>query len=194
MRSFLSIPDEPSAATECGACAKGKEATEDMMVVTKKDDDNQESSSSDDDIEVKEGQTVVMSGPLGAAVTEALNKTLAKKTAGIGNESLSHVQANGQIFKPDEFVSRMRKSVGVVPATDDAPTVVNTMLDAASKVDEVDFVLVQSAEPPIESSQMCQKSFLFAPALARQEAGLEGYAVEQVQLVVKVRKVRTGSK
>lgn len=192
MRQFMSnikIPDSPAPATpasaaECNSCSSGvKDAGEDILAVTPANAKEQESQG--------EEETVVLSGPLGMAVTEALNKKFKKAVAGIkpGTEALHPILAE---YEPDrsgqsEQVSRMRKSVGMVPATDNSYNPVNVMLDAAAKVDEVDFVLVTSVEPPVASSQLATKSLLHAPGLRE---GMEGYAVESVQIVVKVRKTK----
>ena len=132
-------------------------------------------------------------GPLGALVTEALNKTLKKSIAGmnVGAESIieSNVQANGQIYRPDELMAKLSRSVGMVPATDNRATPVNTILDAVSRVNTVDFYVVQSVDAAVNQSVMSQKSIITAPVIDGAIA-IEGYAIEGVDMVVRLRKIK----
>ena len=191
MRQFMSnitIPKEDevkksASASECNSCSSGvKDAGEDILTVTPSSDTKPKEQD-------QEQETVVLSGPLGMAVTEALNKKFKKTVAGINpaNEAVDPMLAE---YEPNregenESISRMRKSVGVVPATDNSYNTVNVMLDAAAKVDEIDFVVVTSVAPPIASSKMVSKSVIHPKGA---QHALEGYAVESVQLVVKVRR------
>lgn len=194
MRQFMSnitIPKDeevakPKSASECNSCSGGvKDAGENILTVTPNKDDKPTEQD-------QEQETVVLSGPLGMAVTEALNKKFKKTTAGIksATEGIDPMRAEFAEYSPkregeSDTISRMRKSVGVVPATDNSYNPVNVMLDAAAKVDEVDFVLVTSVEAPVASSKLVSKSLLHCQG---PHEGLEGYAVESVQLVVKVRR------
>lgn len=180
------IKQAPKAATECSTCGGGETRTT-----------GQESATPPAAEEGEKKPTIVMSGPFGAAVTEALNKSRAKTTAGMNasataaTESLvENVSANGQFYKPDLVLSRISKSVGMIPKADDAPTPLNMMIDVASKVDTMDFVIVHSIEAPVAQSVMPQKSIIHYPAEESTTPGLEGYAIEGVQMVVTLRKLK----
>lgn len=179
--------------TECTGCAdKGVTTTGGMESAEAKPAEQQVQQDTDTG---KENAVVVMQGPLGAVITEALNKSLNKKNLAapvqvpnVGTESLvtEYVQANGQINNAPEMFSRISKAVGLVPCTDEKPTVVNTMLDAASKVDDIDFIVVEEVESCPSAAQVPQKSVLH---FVGDQPGLEGYAVEAVQMVVRIRRI-----
>lgn len=173
-------------ATECNSCNGGAVHTAGQESVE----------AAAPEAEKAPGPVVVMQGPLGTAITEALNKSLAKKTLqspvqvpGIGTESfaINHVQANGQIADVGGFVSKITKSVGLVPATDSEPTTINTLIDCASKVDDIEFIMVNTVESAPSDSQVPQKSHinLFGPGVT---PGMEEIAIESVHVVVKYRK------
>lgn len=133
-----------------------------------------------------------MQGPLGSAITEALNKSLSKKAMApvqipgtAATESFAHnfVQANGQINDAPTFMSRISKAVGLVPATGNEPTVINTLLDCASKVDDVEFIMVGKVESEPSTSQVPQKSIMHLVNVDGVPAN-EEIAIESVQVVV----------
>lgn len=202
MRQFMSNLKPPAApkpaikkdqpAEECAGCGGPSGVRE-----AGQEDISQNTGSGEEDKTPtqQEPKETVMAGkgPLGSLVTEALNKLMKKSNAGMntGNESIieNNVQANGQIYRPDELLAKMSRSVGMVPATDDRPTPVNTILDAVSRVDTVDFYVVQSVEPAVNQAAMSQKSILTAPVIDGDMA-LEGYAVEGVEVVVRLRRTK----
>lgn len=205
MRQFMSNTNPPAApkpaikkdqvGEECSGCGGPsgvREAGQEDLSPAQSETKGEETSSSNDPTK----ETVMAGkGPLGALVTEALNKMLRKTDAGvnIGNETIieNNVQANGQIYRPDELLAKLSRSVGMVPATDNRPTPVNTILDAVSRVDAVDFYVVRSVEPAVNQAVMAQKSILTAPAIDG-NASLEGYAVEGVEVVVRLCKIKKG--
>ncbi|BAW18996.1 hypothetical protein [Ralstonia phage RP12] len=188
--------NKPAAGTECSDCngkavttTGGMESAEAAAPAENKQDPK-----------AQENAVVVMQGPLGSVITEALNKSLNKKNLAapvqvpnVGTEDLTteFVQANGQINNPPELFSRISKAVGLVPATDDAPTVINTMLDAASKVDDIDFVMVRSVDIDPSVSQVPQKCVVHVIGIDGNPA-MEEVAIESVQVVVKYGKIRKG--
>jgi hypothetical protein len=142
--------------------------------------------------EQKENAVVVMQGPLGSVITEALNKSLSKKATqgavqipSTGNESfaLNYVQANGQINDAPQFLNRISKAVGLVPKAGDEPTTINTFLDAASKVDDIEFIIVGKVEEDPNPSQVPQKSIVHQVNVDGVPA-TEELAIESVQVVV----------
>ncbi len=207
MKSFMSAAlqnAEPTKTikqrpgTECSGCGDKAVTTTGQESVDQTQQPNEQKPA--EDPKAKENAVVVMQGPLGSAITEALNKTLSKKNLaqpiqipGVGAESLTteYVQANGQINNPQQLFSRISKAVGLVPATDDKPTAINTMLDAASKVDDIDFVMVETVETDPSAPVVPQKSHLHIVGVSGQP-GMEEIAIESVQMVVKYRKVRKG--
>jgi hypothetical protein len=139
-----------------------------------------------------EGAVVVMQGPLGSAITEALNKSLSKKaavsavqvpTAATESYSSEYVQANGQIRDSSTFISKISKAVGLVPATDNESTAINTLLDCASKVDDIDFIMVGKVDSDPSTPFMPQKSIIHAVNSDGCPA-MEEIAIESVQVVV----------
>lgn len=131
-----------------------------------------------------------MQGPLGSVITEALNKSMSKKAMASpvqvpGNESfaVNYVQANGQINDAPTFISKISKAVGLVPATDSAPTVINTLLDCASKVDDIEFIMVGHVESEPSSAHVPQKSVMHLVNVDGVPAN-EEVAIESVQVVV----------
>lgn len=145
-----------------------------------------------------ENAVVVMQGPLGSVITEALNKSLSKavlaspvQVPAAATESLTtqFVQANGQINNAPEFLNRISKSVGLVPATDEAPTAINTLLDCASKVDDIEFIMVGKVDSDPNPSQVPQKSILHIVNVDGTPRG-EQIAIESVQVVVNYRKIK----
>lgn len=148
-----------------------------------------------------EGAVVVMQGPLGTAITEALNKSLSKKAAispiqvpgtpATEAYGLDHVQANGQIKDPGTFITKVTKAVGLMPPVDNEPTAINTLLDAASKVNDIDFIMVGMVDTDPSAPFMPQKSIIHA-VNADGCAALEEIAIESVQVVVTYRKRTKG--
>lgn len=183
-------PSKPAAAsTECNSCnggavrTTGQESTDTPAAVVPTPEANQ--------------PVVVMQGPLGVAITEALNITQSKKNLGspvqvpsVGNESfpINHIQANGQIADVNGFVSRITKSVGLVPAIDNEPTTINTLIDCASKVDDIEFIMVNTVESEPSQARVPQKSYAEIMAPGAGNPALEEIAIESVQVVVKYRK------
>jgi hypothetical protein len=154
---------------------------------------NQPQNAANTDVAAKpEGAVVVMQGPLGSAITEALNKSLSKKaaagavqvpTAATESYSSDYVQANGQIKDPLTFVSKISKAVGLVPATDNESTAINTLLDCASKVDDIDFIMVGKVDTDPSTPFMPQKNIIHVMN-ADGTAAMEEIAIESVQVVV----------
>ena len=187
-----SVKNAPAA--ECSDCGNAKAST-----TTEGIESTDQQPSAEQQQAQKENAVVVMQGPLGSAITEALNKSLSKKTStqpvqvpGVGTEDLTteFVQANGQINNPTQLFSKISKAVGLVPMTDEKPTVVNTMLDAASKVDDMEFVLVEKVDDACPSaSQVPQKSLIHIIGVDG-VPGNESIAVESVQMVVTYRRVK----
>jgi hypothetical protein len=203
MKTFLSATLQdtvaPGKGTECNSCDGG-------AVKTTGQESNQPAATAPDNkpaqptapaAEPQKEKVVVMQGPLGLAITEALNKSLAKSTVqspvqlpGVpGNESfaLNHVQANGQINNPDVFIAKINKSVGLVPRTDEKPTVINTLLDCASKVDDIEFVMVEKIENDPSAPQVPQKSVIYM--LGENNTAMEAAVVESIQVVVTYRQL-----
>lgn len=187
MKSFMSAAlNETKSieeATECSDCnntavtTTGQESTE---VTTEQPNEN---------------ATVVMQGPLGTAISEALNKSLSKQNIGASvaateNYSvLNHVQANGQIKDVPAFVSRISKSVGLVPLTDEAPTAINTLLDCAAKVDDIEFIMVGKIESDPSNPTVPQKSVLHSVGGGDGEYSPR-IAIESVQVVVHYKQLK----
>lgn len=195
MKTFMSASlDEttpPKSATECNTCSgngsgavrtAGQESAEPAPAQKQEPAQDQQK---------KENAVVVMQGPLGSVITEALNKELSKKSTTSpvqiptpGNEGYQdYVQANGQIKNPPELVARVTKAVGLVPKTDEAPTAINTLLDCASKVEDIDFIMVGKVESDPNPSQVPQKSILHIVNVDGVPAN-EEIAIESVQVVV----------
>lgn len=188
---------KPSTGTECSSCNQGVTTT---GGVESTDQASQPAADAAKPTGDKENAVVVMQGPLGTAITEALNKSLSKRSLAapvqvpqIGNESITtqYVQANGQINNAPGMLARISKSVGLLPATDNEPTVVNTMIDAASKVEDIDFVVVESVDGDPSQSIMDQKRHIHVVGVDGNPA-METIAVESVQLVVRVRRLPKG--
>ena len=148
-------------------------------------------------------KVVVMSGPLGAAMTTALNDVYSHQVApglqvaqeSLGNVLTQHVYANGMIQDKEAFLGQVRKTVGVIPNYGTQPTVINTMLDAVSRVHDIDFMFVHDAmtdtSGPINESDRTvhvvgADGMDVTPNL--DNAALEGYEVEAVRMVIKVRR------
>lgn len=176
---------EVGKATECGDCSttpvrsSGQESGEAPSVAAT----------------APEKQVVVMQGPLGTAITEALQKSLSKSAMAANvqvpgpameESSVNYIQANGQINNPNELVSRISKATGLVPAIDDRPTAINTMIDCASKVDDIEFILVNKIDSSPSESRVPQKSIIY-PTDTFNEAN-ESLVVDKVQVVVTYRK------
>lgn len=193
MSSALQETKPTNGATECNTCNGGAVRTAGQESAEPASASKEEAGTKPAPTkEQKENAVVVMQGPLGSVITEALNKSLSKKAnqapvqvPSSANESIveSFVQANGQINQPKEFISRVSKSVGLVPRTDNKPTVVNTMLDAASKVDDVEFLVVEKVDADPYSPQVSQKSIIQILG-ADGVPGNEEIAIESVQVVV----------
>lgn len=201
MKSFMSAALQnakaPNGATECNSCngdvvrTTGQEsnqptATEEKPAPTQPPQNSAEKA------------VVVMQGPLGTAITEALNKSLSKKNnqspvqvPGVANESfaINYVQANGQINDPKNFIAKVTKAVGLLPAVSNEPTVINTLIDCASKVDDVDFIMVNKVEA--DPSVPMQKSIITAMN-SDGTPGMEDIAIESMQVIVTYRKVAKG--
>jgi hypothetical protein len=142
-----------------------------------------------------ENVAVVMQGPLGTIITEALNKSLSKRSMAAvvqtpATETYSeHVQANGQIANTSHTSVKISKAVGMVPITDEAPTVINTLLDCCSKVDDVEFIMVNMIESDPSPPRVPQKSILHCINPNGSLAN-ESYAVESVQVIVNYKKLK----
>lgn len=203
MKSFMSAALQnteptksikPSAGTECSDCDNVKATT-----TTNGMESTEQASQPAAAQPPKENAVVVMQGPLGTAITEALNKSLSKKnleqpvqvpTAATESLTTEYVQANGQINNPTQLFSKISKAVGLVPCTDAAPTAINTMLDAVSKVDDLEFVMVEKVDDAQPSAaQVPQKSLIHILGVDG-VPGNESIAIESVQMVVKYRRVK----
>ena len=180
----------PNGATECNSCNNGPVRTAGQESVDAPPPKDAAPAAKN------ENAVVVMQGPLGVAITEALNKSLSKKALeapvqvpGIGLEAHAnnYVQANGQITDPRALINKISKSVGLVPATDEEPTTINTLIDCASKVDDIEFIMVEQITPNPSVQQIPQKSYLHAVNMDGVPAN-EQYAVESVQVIVNYRK------
>lgn len=199
MKSFISATLQdtktPTGATECNTCnggavrTAGQESTE--PAVSEKESPQTQAQPQG------ENAVVVMQGPLGSAITEALNKSLSKKalvspvqvpSAAMESHALQHVQANGQINNVPTFLSKISKSVGLVPATDNAPTAINTLLDCASKVDDLEFIMVGKVESDPSPSQVPQKSVMHIVGVDG-VPGTKTIAIESIQVVVNYRQL-----
>ena len=202
MKSFMSAAlqdteapkgSNPKGATECNSCnggavtTTGQESTEAATAapaVPKQE-------------ELTEKNAVVMQGPLGTAITEALNKSLSKKAliapVQAATESfINNVQANGQVKDTPTDpagVARISKAVGLVPTTDDAPTTINTLLDCAAKVDDIEFIMVNKVESDPSPATVPQKSILQIYGADGIPAN-ESIAIESVQVVVTYKKLK----
>lgn len=212
MKSFMSAQLQNTAkpttsikgATECTSCGNepvrtsGQESVEQTA-----DNTNAEGVKPVAEQPPKENQVVVMQGPLGSAITEALNKKLSKKalTSNVqvpgaameDNSALDYIQANGQINNTLGFVTKLSKAVGLVPMTDEKPTAVNTLLDCARKVDDIEFILVNRMESSPSEAIVPQKSLIHEVVSGSDSAGLESLVVDSVQVVVTYRKVAKNS-
>ena len=195
MKSFMSAALQdtgaPKGATECNSsngCAvttttTGPESAAAPAAVPQQEDPK-----------VTENTAVVMKGPLGSAITEALNKSLSKKsmTAIVqvpATESyMQHIQANGQIKAPPAVV-KISKAVGMVPVIDEAPTTINTLLDCCAKVDDIEFIMVNVVESNPSPARVPQKSILQC-INANGTPSNESYAVESVQVIVNYKKLK----
>lgn len=196
MKSFMSalVQDTvtPKSATECGSCntevvkTTGQESIQPPAVA-----EPEQTSRPPVAPEVQKA-VVVMQGPLGLAITESLNKALSKKNnqspvqiPGVGAESfaLNHIQANGQIKDPQAFIAKVNKSVGLLPPVGEDTTMINTFVDCASKVNDIEFVMVGKVESDPSVPHVPQKNMIHVTN-ADGTPSLEEYAVESVQVVV----------
>lgn len=193
MKSFMSAAlQETADATECNSCNGGAVRTTGQESVQASEPGKEQPATP----EQKDAPVVVMQGPLGTAITEALNKSLSKKslqapvqiggTAATESFAINHIQANGQINDVPNFIARISKSVGLVPAVDDEPTVVNTIIDAISKVDDVEFLMVGKVETDPSAPRMPEKTLIHVTQ-SDGTPSLEEYAVESVQVIVNYR-------
>lgn len=202
MKSFMSAAlqdtEAPKGATECNSCNGGGAVTTTGQESTEAASAAAPTAAPAAPQELTEKNAVVMQGPLGTAITEALNKSLSKKNIaapvqGAGVESyVDFVHANGMVKDtPPEpaGVSRISKSVGLVPATDVAPTAINTLLDAASKVDDIEFIMVNTVESNPSASRVPQKSILQCLNKDGSPAN-ESIAIESVQVIVNYKKIK----
>lgn len=205
MKSFMSATLQdtatPNGATECNTCnggavrTAGQESVEAAPVAPAKEP-TAAPAQAQASAEKPENAVVVMQGPLGAAITEALNKSLSKKALvspvqvpAVESLALNHVQANGQIQDVPTFLSKISKSVGLVPATDNEPTAINTLLDCASKVDDLEFIMVEKVEENPSASHVPQKRIV---QLVGSNGGnyVDQVAIESIQVVVNYRKLK----
>ena len=193
MSAALQDTAAPQGATECNSCNGG-------AVTTTGQESTQAAAPAEapkPEEQLTEKNAVVMQGPLGTAITEALNKSLSKKalTAPVqaATESfVNNVQANGMVKDTPtdpSGVSRISKSVGLVPATDEAPTTINTLLDCASKVDDIEFIMVNKVESDPSPATVPQKSILQVYGADGAPAN-ESIAIESVQVVVTYKKIK----
>lgn len=144
---------------------------------------------------LKENQVVVMQGPLGTAITEALQKSLSKSAMAANvqvpgpameESSINYIQANGQINDPNGVITRVSKATGLVPAIDDRPTAINMLIDCASKVDDIEFIMVNKVDSSPSESRVPQKSLIYPTDTLN--AANESLVVDKVQVVVTYRK------
>lgn len=198
MKSFMSAALQdtaaPKGATECNSCnggavtTTGQESTEAATAAP---------AAPKQEEQLTEKNAVVMQGPLGTAITEALNKSLSKKAlvapVQAATESfVNNVQANGMVKDTPtdpSGVSRISKAVGLVPATDDAPTTINTLLDCAAKVDDIEFIMVNKVESDPSADRVPQKSILQVYGADGTPAN-ESIAIESVQVIVTYKKLK----
>lgn len=175
---------EVAKATECGDCS-----------TTPVRSSGQESGEAPAGEPGPEKQVVVMQGPLGTAITEALQKSLSKSAMAANvqvpgpameESSVNYIQANGQINNPNELVSRISKATGLVPAIDDRPTAINTMIDCASKVDDIEFIMVNKIDSSPSESRVPQKSMIYP--IDTMNSANESLVIDKVQVVVTYRK------
>lgn len=191
-------------AVECGSCGNGS-----TRAVAQESETphvpEQEPQAPAAEVGNAEQKTVVMEGPLGSAMSAALDNVLAKDNQqglSIAVESLAgtfsrHVQANGMIHDEEGFMGAIRKSVGIVPRHGEEPTVINTMLDAMSRVRDMDFVFVNNAMTDGNDKHTQTSTHVHVVGSdgtnvtpKYDNAALEGYEVEQVQMIVRVRPKR----
>lgn len=192
MKSFMSA-QSPNAtkvaqATECGDCS--------TKAVKSSGQENIESAAAKPEGDAKADQVVVMQGPLGTAITEALNKSQSKyaqsasvqiPNTGLESNLSEYVQANGQINNSEQFITRISKATGLVPSTDEKPTAVNTLLDCASRVEDIEFILVNKIESAPSQASVPQKSIIEAYNGDTVVAN-ESLIIDSVQVVVTYRK------
>lgn len=206
MKSFMS--DRLKEAVECGGSCGGnapvRSAGQESAVAQPPQAQEPAAQPEKPASEVGNAQekVIVMSGPLGAAMTTALNDVYSRQLVSdlnVAQESLTtavtqHVYANGMIQDQEEFLGHVRKSVGVIPNHGSQPTVINTMLDAISRVHDIDFMFVHNAmtdtSAPINESDSTvhvvgTDGMDVTPNL--NNAALENYEVEAVRMVIKVR-------
>lgn len=192
MKSFMSAAMQDTkpanGATECNTCDGG-------AVRTAGQESAEPAAPQDKPAPTeapKDTPVVVMQGPLGSVITEALNKSLSKKamapvqipgTAATESFAHNHVSANGQIKDASMFLSSISKAVGLVPATGEEPTTINTLLDCASKVDDIEFIMVGHVESEPSTSQVPQKSVMHLVNIDGVPAN-EEISIESVQVVV----------
>lgn len=203
MQSFMSASTQTSQkvtkpATECGGGCDGKAVKSTGQESIEKTGKEQEGTTqATEPATNKPEQVVVMQGPLGTAITEALKKSLSK-TALMGNvqvpgaalesNALEYVQANGQINNSNNFITKLSRAVGLVPMVDNTPTAVNTLLDCASKVDDIEFILVNRLESSPNESIVPEKALVQSINGGEAGAALESLVIDSVQVVVTYRK------
>ncbi len=212
MKSFLAARLS-GQATECADCtggavrSAGQESVQGQPAQAEQEPAKEPVTQAEDE----DKETAVIKGPLGYVITEAINKAFSKPKLAVGVESIA-VQANGQIQEGGSEVlnlHRIKRVVGVVPATGEEPTVVNTMLAAARQVDQVEFMFVENtthngsdAQPGSdlklisldpEEERRHEEARLASPEVsAPPVVAPQGYevAVESMQVVVNYRLVK----
>lgn len=193
MKSFVSAglqeAMKPAPSTECNSCSQGVVNSGQETVEVSKPE--KEGTVATPPTEEKKEAVVVMQGPLGSVITEALNKTLNKRammgTVNIPGttsalEDLNAVQANGQIVTPEQFAS-VSKAVGIVPQAGSETTVINALLDCASRVDDIEFLAVKVVDPNPSTDRISEKSV----TVIHGADGTKGQriAIESIQVIVK---------
>lgn len=203
MQSFISAASQKDSqkvakpATECGGnCGSGAVKSTGQESIEKTGTDKEQAGKATEPAASKPEQVVVMQGPLGTAITEALKKSLSKNalmgnvqvpSVAMESNALEFVQANGQINNTPGFVTKLSRAVGMVPMVDNTPTAVNTLLDCASKVDDIEFILVNSMGTSPSEAIVPQKS-LVQPIGGTDNPAMESLVIDSVQVVVTYRK------
>lgn len=185
-----------NAVEGCTTCSGNPVVAAKEDVQTQQQAPQQEPTKAPEVTQQSEKTTVVMTGPLGHAMTSALNSVLAKTNdpqLAVGLESLGnvvarHVQANGMINDESEFLGAVRQAVGVIPMHHNEPTVINTMLDAVSRVRDIDFVFVGRGMS--DGNDMRQDRVVHVMGVDGANPALEGLEVTGVQMIVQVRPKR----
>lgn len=119
-----------------------------------------------------EKSSIVLKGPAGYLMTEALNRVYSfeNSPAGIAGHAhvavedianttnhidLDNLYANGMMDDPSRGVVRMTKAVGVVPMAGETPTALNTIIDAMGKSQcpDVSFVMINQQKGNVNAAR-----------------------------------------